>query len=320
MLSQLLDRFKRYIHPHTAGQGIYTPILDVADIHELQNRAESVIHTTPYQREVEHRQYGDARSVYRGHGLDYEESRPYEPGDEMRFVNWRLSARTDKMYMKVFREERRPSLFVLMDKRAPMRFGSNRRLKVTQAARLNCLLACVSIEKNIPVSGVLLDTELDWLPECQGEVAIYSYIQSVAIPCPPLVESENEISLTHAIKLLQNILTRGSIIYLISDFHDLDDELTATLLQLSSEHSVTAINIIDQHEISLPVIGNINIHDPISNSDYSVDTSSAHVQRHYEALSNQHYKNIEDIFTRAGIDYLSIGCDNEDIEQVIPLP
>ena len=316
----MLDQFRKFINPHAAGQGIYAPVLGIDDIHELQNRAESFMHHATYQHEVAHRQYGDARSVYRGHGLDYEESRPYELGDEMRFVNWRLSARTGQMYMKVFREERRPSVFVLMDKRAPMRFGSHRRLKVTQAARLSCLLACISIEKNIPVSGVMLDTELNWLPECHGETAIYSFIQSVAMPCPPLDECDNEISLKHTVKLLLNILTRGSIVYLVSDFHDLDDSLTATLLQLASEHSVTAVNIADRHELSLPEIGAINIHDPDSGSDYNIDTSSRQVQKTYQQMSDRHYRNIKNIFTRAGIDYISLGCDVEDIEQVVPLP
>jgi len=319
VLSTFIHRIQQTFKSHSEQQGIYAPILGIKDIHELQNRAESYLHGSSHPHEVEHRQHGDARSVYRGHGLDYEESRPYEPGDEMRFVNWRLSARTGKMYMKVFREERRPSMFILMDKRASMRFGSHTRLKVTQAARLSCLLACIAIEKNIPVAGVLLDEETEWLPECQGETAIYSFIQSIAMPCPPL-DNESSVSLQHTLKVALNFLTPGSVVYLVSDFQDLDDGFTSSLLELSSKHSVTAVNIFDQHEMRLPAIGNINLYDPATGTEHNLDTDSYQLRHTYEELASDHFKKIMNIFTAAGIQYHALGSDVEDIEQVVSLP
>ena len=319
MLSTFIHRIQQTFKSHSEQQGVYAPILGIKDIHELQNRADSYMHESSHPHEVAHRQHGDVRSVYRGHGLDYEESRPYEPGDEMRFVNWRLSARTGKMYMKVFREERRPSMFILMDRRTSMRFGSHTRLKVTQAARLSCLLACIAIEKNIPVAGVLLDEETEWLPECQGETAIYSFIQSIAMPCPPLA-SESSASLQHTLKVALNFLTPGSVVYLVSDFQDLDSSFTASLLELSSRHSVTAVNVFDQHEMKLPAIGNINIYDPATGTEQDLDTKSNQVRLTYEQQANTHFNSIRDIFTKAGIQYHELSNDIDDIDRVVALP
>ena len=319
MLSTFIHRIHQTLKPSSEKKTTHEPILGISDIHELQNRAESYMHESSHPHEVAHRQHGDTRSVYRGHGLDYEESRLYEPGDEMRFVNWRLSARTGKMYMKVFREERRPSMFILMDKRAAMRFGSHSRLKVTQAARLSCLLACIAIEKNIPVGGVLLDEQTEWLPECQGETAIYSLIQSFAMPCPPLA-NESRVSLQHTLKVTLNFLTPGSIVYLISDFQDLDESFTASLLEFSSRHSVTAVNIFDQHEMKLPSIGNINLYDPATDSEHDLDTSSDQVRRTYEHLASAHFGSIKEIFGKANIQYHELGNDIDDIERAVSLP
>ena len=109
------------------------PLLDSKTIADLRQRSLGVIDHKTKNTSVLHREHGEYVSPRRGYGLDYEESRVYQPGDDLRFMNWRLTARSGEPHIKVFREERRPSAFILLDRRNGMRFGTRLRLKVTQA-------------------------------------------------------------------------------------------------------------------------------------------------------------------------------------------
>ena len=110
---QSLGNYLRHGRWPAHNHSIQQPLLTRAEILEIRTRLAQLQEQSQHTHEVAHRLYGDAQSVYRGYGLDYEESRPYQRGDELRFMNWRLSARTGELYMKVFREERHPSVFVL---------------------------------------------------------------------------------------------------------------------------------------------------------------------------------------------------------------
>ncbi len=295
------------------------PLLDQVDIEKLRHLAEKPIDHSSHQHEVEHRQYGDIRSVYRGYGLDYEESRPYQAGDEMRFMNWRLSARCNDLYMKVFREERRPSVFILIDRRQSMRFGSQSQLKVTQAARISTYLAFVAKRQNSPIAGVVLNETTEWVPEASGETAIYNLVNESISACPPLDNDNNEVNLNHTLRLLLNMLVQGSIVYLISDFHDLNNSSHPLLLQLSEQHNVVAININDPAEINFPKTAAINIYNPNNDEDIFLNGSTQILNQHYKEKSEQYFSNIKNIITRYNIEYVSISTEDNNIDQIIPL-
>jgi len=295
------------------------PLLQQVEIEKLRHFAEKPINNPSHHHEVEHRQYGDMRSVYRGYGLDYEESRPYQSGDEMRFMNWRLSARSNDLYMKVFREERRPSVFILVDRRQSMRFGSQSRLKVTQAARVTAYLAFIAKRQNSPIAGVILNEESEWIPEASGETGVYNLLNQANLACPPLDNENNEVSLNHTLRLLLNMLVRGSIIYLVSDFHDLDANSHPLLLQLSEEHKLIAINITDTAEKMLPSASSISIYNPDTNEDIFLNTKNSYLTKHYHKKSLAHFNNIENMLSQYNIEVTEISTDVDNIDQKIPV-
>lgn len=296
------------------------PLLSREEILDLSYRAETLDKRAAHHYEVAHRQYGDARSVYRGFGMDYEESRPYQSGDDFRFMNWRLSARSGEFYMKVFREERQPSIFILMDRRSAMRFGTRQRLKVTQAARVASLLAFGAQKHNAPVGGVLLEEEhLQWIPESPTHTGAFAFINAACAPCPPLAPAATRQNTPHVIRLLHNLLVQGSIVYLIGDFIDIDRESQPALLQLANQHRVQAIRIIDEAEVDLPSAGELDFIDA-SNGLYRIDTSNPQNRQVYREIAKQQRDELDKIFAASGIGCVDIHSNETAIERYVPIP
>ena len=160
LIQQLKNITPAYIFK--AGSKTQQPLLNNNEILELLLRVKNNKKSRSHKYDISFRKIGDVRSTYRGHGIDYEESRLYQSGDDPRYMNWQLSARTGQHYMKVFREERQPGIFILIDRRNSMRFGTQQRLKVTQAVRAAAIAAFSAQENNFSIGGVILDDEIEW--------------------------------------------------------------------------------------------------------------------------------------------------------------
>jgi hypothetical protein len=285
-----------------------------------------------YSHEVEHRTLGDVRSIYRGYGMDYDESRPYFPGDELRFMNWRVTARTGEPHMKVFREERKPGVFIVVDRRQSMRFGTRRRLKVTQAIRAASIIAFASHRQNSPVAGVLLQsadsTSLSWIDESFDEAGIFSFIHAANSPCPvnsnPLPSANesdsslpfNEVSLAHIIRLLTPMLAQGRRVVLISDFLDMDDECRASLLALAMTHHLQAIHIVDPVEKTLPACGHLLVQDE-SNQAISLNSSEKNSRLQYDSHATSFVESKQQLFRSLAIPCNLLLTTDDDIENII---
>ena len=314
LLNAWRDRFA--LAPH--AKHVHAPLLDQAAVLDLLYRVEAIRSAAEYPREVAHRTVGAARAVYRGYGMDYEESRPYQAGDELRFMNWRLTARTGTPYMKVFREERRPGVFILIDQRAAMRFGTRVRLKVAQAARVAAVAAFSAQRYNAPVGGVLLAESPHWIPDAHGERGAFNLVNAARAPCPP-TPPVAEADLGHVLKLMQALLVRGTCVYLISDFADLTEACRSALLQLATEHQVYAVHILDPAELRLPRAGTLRMHSGGHDSDQSCDTADASTRLRYETAAAAHVAACARLFTSLDIRYARVMTDLEAIEKAVPL-
>ena len=295
------------------------PLLDNDEILDLLMRVQNNKKARPHKHDISFRKIGDVRSIFRGQGMDYEESRQYQTGDNPRYMNWQLSARTGQHYMKVFREERQPGIFILVDRRHSMRFGTQQRLKVTQAARAAAIAAFTAQEKNFSIGGVIIDKELEWFHENQNKQAVFDFIHRAARPALPAFEQDKykEPETEDVLRLLNEILTTGSKVYLISDFHDLDDKSQSTLLQLSSLHEVHAIQITDKAEIELPFAGDVSLKNTASNKLYSINTNSRLVQNKYNTAADQFFSDKQQLFKNIAIHYKQVFTTDENIEHKI---
>ncbi len=301
----------------SAARPVAQPLLDAPAIMALFHQARQQTALATSQQDVAHRRLGDSRSVYRGAGLDYEESRPYQAGDERRFMNWRVTARTGELTMKVFREERKPGTFILLDRRCSMRFGSRRRLKVTQAVRAAALLAFSAQQQNMPVSGVVLENKPDWHGESHDPLAAFRLINAAARPCPPCQQASGAPSLVSVLKLLQAMLTPGSRVFLVSDFYDADQSIRPLLLGLAQQHRLTAIHIIDAAEQQLPDAGLLELYEADRQHSQLVDSSDPALRARFESQAAELLKQRQRLFTALGLGYLHLQTDTEAIAAVL---
>jgi uncharacterized protein (DUF58 family) len=238
------------------------PLLSTADVDELRPLAARFSHTLPALLETSQPWLGETNSVFRGSGYEFDENRLYQPGDEARFINWRLYARSGQLHAKVFHEEHRPGLFILLDRRAGMRFGTRRQLKVTQAARLACLYLYVAAQENLQVAGVNVEPDIHWHPTAQGEPALAAMQSDFIRPCPPIRALPSQPPLALVLRYLYAMLPPGQQIILISDFHDIDAEHGALLQQLADRHALRAWQVLDAAEQTLPEGGDYTLTDP----------------------------------------------------------
>lgn len=307
---------------HAAPDNVNQALLDQTEILDLRLRIAARLHKPATNRfDTAHQRMGDARSIHRGYGLDYEESRPYQAGDDPRYMNWALTARSGELYMKVYREERRPGVFILVDRRASMRFGTRVRLKVAQAARVATCIGFAALQRHATVGGVILDSATQapqWIKANGDEHDAFALIHAASAACPPnnnmQTSSNNEPRFTDVLNMLQALITPGTQVYLISDFSDLGEQHRGQLLHLATENPLHAIHISDPAEQHLPKLGMAHFRALNADSDMLLDTDSATLQTDYDMLAKNHVATRQQLFRSLGISYTPISTLDEDIE------
>lgn len=297
------------------------PLLSQAELHELFERAKSG--SIPYdQRLWRQAQYGDTPSRFRGSGMDYEDSRGYEPGDEPRFFNWRLMARTGEAHVKVFREERRPSVFILLDRRQTMRYGTRKRLKVTQASRIAALIAFAALHQGWSVSAVHLDEHPVWFEASQEHNHIWHLLDQGCRPAPPL-RQEPDYAMAEVLLSLAEYTFPGMHIYLISDFINDDWEQYSSLLALSDKHPVFAVQVMDPSEISLPDNGQyefVGLGRQQRDKVRFVQGADSHLREDFVQAAGNYHHDLGQQLRQYGADFFQVMTDAEKPEETVPLP
>jgi len=290
-----------------AADPLQRPLLERDELLALWHRAQTRRGQAPvHRREVQRGLAGEARSTSLGRGLDYEDSRIYQAGDDLRFMNWRLSARTGDLHMKVFREEHGPALVTLVDRRAAMRFGTRKQLKATLAARLAALAAFEALQIPMAIGGLVLEDHPHWFAPGAGATPAWELAHAAAAPCPPSASDQTEASLTVALKLLLARLQPGSAILLLSDFHDLSDTDRHLLLQLGTQHQLRAVRILDPAETDLPQAGRLQLSAVTGPAAVAVDTHDAGLRHAYHDAMTQRLAEQEQWFRAAGTELQTV--------------
>lgn len=314
-------RLKRLLRgvtqPARIDAGVHAPLIAAADMAGLAAQA-SLLATEP-MREVHDHHAGDWASRWLGRGLDFEESRLYSAGDDIRDMDWRTTARTGRPHLKIYREERQPTVHLVIDRGATMRFGTRRRLKVAQAARVAAVLSFATAGHNGVIGATLWDRHDQDLPPRHGRLAALALIEQAAAPCPPLTDPASTESLHHADRLatLEASLPRGAQLVLISDFSWLADAHAPQLARLAARFEVRAIQIIDAAERVLPDLGLVRFHDMASGQGAWLDTAQASVRAACESAWAQRLDAQAARFARAGVRHLWVGSEADDL--VVPL-
>ncbi|MDG6774185.1 DUF58 domain-containing protein [Thiomicrorhabdus sp. ZW0627] len=245
--------FKQLESSVDAGKRVQQPLLSADQIHAL---AEEVSHMavrlSRNPRQSEALRQGEQTSRFMGAGLEYEESRPYQLGDEIRRINWRLMARTGQAYTKLFQEERQENWFILVDQRQSMRFGTKTRLKAEQALRAAGYYLWMAQQSGIPVEGARLAEDLQATPTFEGRGTFEHLMEIFSQPCPPQSQKRQEPNLNDVLLEVTQRIQPGSRVIIISDFHDVDSKTMTILTALQALARVKAVFIEDVAERELP--------------------------------------------------------------------
>lgn len=298
-------------------------LLSAAEIAKLAAQAALLADAGP-AREVHDHHAGDWPSAWFGRGLDYEESRPYFPGDDIRDMDWRTTARGNRPYLKVYREEHQPLLHLVIDRGATLRFGTRRRLKAAQAARIACLFAFAGIQRNSALGATLWDRtaskEIDIdLPPRHGRAAAMAVARAAAAPCPPLAAIPRTQALRDQDRLarLAAELPRGARLVLTSDFAWLDASHSRPLRQLADRLDVLAVQIVDPAEPALPDIGLACFHDLTGRDRHWLDTGNAATRLAHAAAWQARQQDRATLLARAGVRHLIIGSGIDDLPPLL---
>ncbi len=296
----------------------HAPLLDANEIAALALQA-AWLNEAGRRREVHDHHAGDWSSGWLGRGLDFEESRPYAAGDDIRDMDWRTTARTGRAYLKIYREERQPVLHLVVDRQAGMRFGTRRRLKVTQAARVATLLAFQAAGRNAAVGGTLWDTEDLALPPLHGRAGALALAGAAATACPPEADAAAAEPVHDLDRLawLAAVLPRGAQVTLISDFAWLGTMHEPLLARLAERVDLLAVEILDPAEQALPDVGLARFHDMASGREAWIDTGRAAEREAQTRAFRSRQADVAARLARAGARHLVLGSAVDDLAPVL---
>ena len=253
-------------------------------------------HSLTLHRKTSHTKQSDIRrSAFQGRGMEYDESRIYQPGDDMRHIDWRVTARTGSAHTKVFREERERALFLCVDIRRSMRFATQNKFKSVIAAECAAILAWIATHEGDKVGGLVLhDLGNSEVKPARGRNGPLQLIRHLSQDFVGTHVEKNNICI--ALSSLIRIVRAGSIVFIISDLHDLNDEATAQIVQLGRRAELFIIHVVDPLEEALPPPG----HYTVGNGDeelsfYSGDKQFADT---YQTKSQNFYQQLRVITQR----------------------
>ena len=223
-------------------------------------------------------------SPYKGRGVEFDESRPYQPGDDLRTIDWRVTARTGKPHTKVFREERNRPVFVWLDLRRPMLFATRGAFKAVRAAEAAALVAWSAIANGDRLGGLVFsETEHHELRPALGARAALRLLQTMCKDSfwqPPGAAATTEADAERALLRLTRVARPGSLIFLFSDFRRLGADSDRHLRQLAGHCDLLLVHVYDPVEAELPPPGRYRI--VSAGRSFSIETGSAAMRRRYE--------------------------------------
>jgi hypothetical protein len=258
------------------------------------------------RRLVESSFAGQYQSVFKGRGMNFEEVRPYSPGDEIRAIDWNVTARTGEPYIKKFTEEREMTVMIVLDVSASGNFGSVEESKRAIAAEVAAILAFSAIHNNDKVGLLLFSDRVElFIPPKKGRHHILRLIREMLFFKPVGYGTD----LNGALEYMNKLITRRAVVFVISDFFT--DDFTRPLTVSAKRHDMVAVPIVDPAEEALPDVGVILLEDPETGEQIEVDTSRRSITRGYADLSALRSEELASLFGSRGIDMVSLRTDQD---------
>jgi uncharacterized protein (DUF58 family) len=258
---------------------------------------------------------GEYHSQFKGRGMAFSEVREYQPGDDVRSIDWNVTARLNKPYIKVFEEERELTVMLLVDVSGSRNFGTLSQMKRDMMAEVAATLAFSTIANNDKVGVIFFSDKIEkFIPAQKGKTHVLHIIRELLSFEP----SSSGTDIAQALQYFANAQKRHCTAFLISDFIGAG-AMYKPLLIASNRHEVNAIQIYDRREAELPNVGLVKFHDAETGNDLWVDTAIASVRNDYAQAWRENQNEIHQLFTRTGVNNISIRTDEDYVKALMHL-
>jgi uncharacterized protein (DUF58 family) len=262
-------------------------------------------------RTIRARQGGQYISRMRGRGMEFDESRPYQPGDDVRNIDWRVTARTGKTHSKVFREERERPVLISMDGRCGMFFATRGRFKWVQAARLAALLAWTATQAGDRVGGeIFWEDGFDEFRPRRGRKSVLRLLKALATHAGS--EAPVPVSMERVFRRMRRTAHPGSLVVFISDFRGFDEASEKQLARIARHNDVLLLHVHDWLESRLPADGRYRLGD--DEQVIELDTRNADLQRRYRGQYEERMVQLRKLCRQLRMTWLECATDQDPSE------
>lgn len=257
---------------------------------------------------------GSYHSAFKGRGMVFSEVREYLPGDDIRTIDWNVTARFDEPYVKVFEEEREITVILLVDMSGSGDFGSRADLKREVISEVSAILSFSAIQNNDKIGVVFFTDRVEhFIPPKKGKTHILRIIRELLEFEP----ASKETNIAEALRYYANIIKKRSVGFLLSDF--MDSGYEQALRIAARKHDLVALRIGDEREADLAPMGMVRFVDPETGETRWLNTASKSVRNRYKAEYLRHKKETDDILKKAGVDKADIRTGDSYVQPLLEL-
>lgn len=254
---------------------------------------------------------GEYHSTFKGQGMEFEEVREYQPGDDIRLIDWNVTARTGSPHIKKFREERELSVVLMVDASSSSKFGTRDRFKSEVAAELCALLAFSAIKNSDKVGLIIFTDRIEkFVPPKKGRLHVLRLIREIIYFQPEGIGTD----IGMALEYLTKVIKRKSVVFLVSDFFF--EDFMRPLQMANKKHDVIAIKISDPRELSFENVGLIELEDAETGEVVVINTGSKDFRREFAARADEDLHNLKRSLRLINTDFINIRTDQS---YIVPL-
>ncbi|MGB5553683.1 MAG: DUF58 domain-containing protein [Flavobacteriaceae bacterium] len=255
---------------------------------------------------------GEYHSTFKGRGMTFSEVRQYQFGDDVRSIDWNVTARYNEPYVKVFEEERELTMMLMVDVSGSEMFGTTNQFKKDIITEISATLAFSAMQNNDKAGLILFSDEVElFIPPKKGKSHVLRIIRELLEFRP----RSNKTDISEALKFLSSVMKKKAIVFVLSDF--IAEDYEKTLKIAGNKHDVTGIRVYDEREESIPNLGMVQMQDAETGAITLVNTQSKSVRMAYGSYHRSRVDYFQDTFTKSGCGVLSCRVDESYVKKLL---
>jgi uncharacterized protein (DUF58 family) len=259
---------------------------------------------------------GEYHSAFKGRGMAFSEVREYQFGDDIRNIDWNVTARYNHPYVKIYEEERELTVMLLIDVSGSRDFGTFEKMKKNIITEIAAILSFSAIQNNDKIGVIFFSDNIEkFIPPKKGRSHILRIIRELI----DFIPKSHGTDITGAVRYLTNAINKRCTSFVISDFIDENSDMEMALSIANNKHDIVALKIYDEREKQLPPIGMLKLKDAETGTYVWVNSNSAKTRKIYSDWWNSHMAKLDTMFKKCGVDYVSISTKEDYVKALMGL-